>query len=426
MPAITLQEYGEFVDVEIKGKSKSETQEIFQKLNLKFKKILGLKIFPFELSNNGSIGLRAKGVTGQIRIGNLDLIIIPKYLTNSEQENWSKSLLRMLEISHTGSFMPHHVTQGTQGSLNLIDLIAQYFVDNLASAVERGQPIGYIEKNLDSSFFRGRMNVSRESILMITKPQLVAITTTIMTNDIPLTQLLKWACVFLHNKVRSTTLRTKLNELIETFSNVSNTLPSLGTLERIRLGGPQIQYQKSFKIALWIAKQTGQIFTPKFSEIPGILLKSDKVFEDFISSLFNKITIQENSWTHLTQHHYLIAETTTNRISVIPDDVISTNNNVILISDSKYKGDPSEDEIEQKREDVYQLLATCRATQCKRGLLIYPMSQLTPLTEWKVSNSGDPEKFFTLGITPSLLAKNTGLSEILQFLHENIRKVIQS
>jgi len=427
MPSVTLQEYGkDFVNIEIKGKSKSETKQIFQKLNLKFKKILGLQNFPFELNDNDSISIKARGVTGQIRIGNLDLTIIPKYLVYGEQENWAKSLLKMLEISHTSFFTPHHVTQGAQGSLNLIDLIAQYFIDNLASAVDRGQPIGYVEKNLDSTFFRGRMNVPRQAILMVTNPSLVAITTTIMTNDIPLTRLLKWACIFLQNRVRSNILRTKLVELTENFTNVSNILPSLGTLERIRLGGPQIQYQKAFTIALWIAKQTGQVFTPKFSEIPGILLKSDRVFEDFVSSLFVKLTLKENNWSHFQQKKYPIAKTDGNTMAVKPDDVISINNKIVLISDSKYKGDPTEDEVEQKREDVYQLLATCRATRCERGLLIYPMSTLTPLIKWNVTNSGNPEKFYTLGITPSLLSKPTGLSELLNFLDKNIRGIIQS
>lgn len=424
MTQITIQEYGNHESISVKGKSDKDVVKFFQKLNLKLKS-LGLPKDPFQLSNDNGVKIRAQGITGQIRVGNIDLMIIPKYLAKEKKEEWSKSLIKMLDISQSSKWHSrYHITRGSQGPLNLIDLIASYFVESLTEAIERGQPIGYVEKQLVSPYFRGRFDIKREAIIMTTKPYLVAIKVSTMTNDIPLTRLLKWACMFLQQKVIKPEIRQHLSHLTENFANVSNILPSLGTLERIRLGGPQLQYQKPFTIALWLAKQSGQIQYPKFAEVPGIVLRSDKVFENFVSGLLRRISMSKN-WTHYKQKSALLATNSKNdTMNTRPDDLIYIDRNISLVLDSKYKGESESEKVDRQGADVYQLITSCRVAQCKRGVLVYPTYPEAELVEWKISSDGIPEKFFTIGINPALLSEKNGLTKIISSLEKNILTAI--
>jgi len=420
-------EYGTPELITDSGKSKEEINQLFKKLNIKFKKNLGLRNEPFQITEESNgIKIRAGEITGQLRIGKTDLMIIPKYLATQNMQEWSKSLLKMLHISRTTSFLPYHITKSSQGELNFIDLIATYFAENLSEAIERGQPIGYQEKQMETNYFRGRMDVRRQSLIMFTKPNLIAIRASVMTNDIPLTRLLKWACMYLEARVRSPLLRQRLSSLIENFAGVSNVLPSLGSVERLRLGGPQIQFTKPFSIALWLAKKTGQIFYPKMGEMPGILLNSEDVFQHFISGCIQRIAIGKSNWRpHKVRSFLLASGPIVDPIYSIPDDVIYINNKIAIVLDSKYKG-RFETDIKLEKSDLDQMNSACRATVCKKGMLVYPSSVNQDVIGRDIVGAGNPEKIFTMGINPTLLSEKDGFEKIKSFLEKNISSAITS
>ena len=420
-----VQEYGPSFSLDIKNKSNEDIRKIIDRLNNKYKKKLQLSNPPFQ--NPEANKFRIGDITGQIRISNLELVIVPKYLQIDDSQKWLKALMHMLHISKTISYSPHSTVKGSKNRLYFIDLIAADFIDSLAPAIKSGLPLGYIKQKQESSFLRGRIDIIQQTKNIFSKPHVVACITETLTENIPLSIVLKWACRFLSYKVTNVFLRYRLSEFLENFSEVSDILPPSGVIDRLGILGTQIRYQRPFETAQALINQSGQNFDPKSSQTPGILFKSSKVFEDFISGCLTRIARRNERWTHSKQKWMKLAIPS---IGVKPDDVLYVDGNVALVLDSKYKNNLVDDpKGKANREDIYQLICSCRAASSNYGVLIYPSPEPLvncKLSEYEIVKEQKPKKFFTLGIPPMELAEQDGESRILNHLEKNIKKIIST
>ena len=355
-------------------------------------------------------------------------MIVPKYLQIDDSQKWLKALIHMLHISKTKSYSPHSTVAGSKNRLYFIDIIAADFINSLAPAIKSGLPLGYIKQKQESSFLRGRIDIIQQTKNIFSKPHVVACITETLTENIPLSIVLKWACRFLSYRVTDVFLRYRLSEFLENFSEVSDILPPSGIIDRLGILGTQIQYQRPFEIAQRLINQSGQNFDPKSSQISGILFDSSTVFEDFISGCLTRIARRNEGWTHRQQKQFKLATNPKNPISIQPDDVLRVDGNVALVLDSKYKKETLKHtpDPDPKSSDVYQLICSCQAASSNYGVLIYPSDRLVDLSEYKIEKGQKPKKFFTLGVSPMELAEQDGESRILNHLEKNIQKIISA
>ena len=426
MNSIQVQEYGDTFSLEIKNKTNEDIRKIIDRLNEKYKKKLHLRNTPFQI--NAENKFRIRDITGQIRISNLDLVIVPKYLQIDDSQKWLKALMQMLHIANTKSYSPYSSVKGSKNRLYFFDFIARNFIYLLAPAIKDGLPLGYVKQKQESSFLRGRLDIIQQAKNIFTKPHVVACITETLTENIPLSIVLKWACRFLSYQVTNVFLRHRLSEFLESFSEVSDILPPSGIIDRLGILGTQIRYQKPFEIAQLLIKQRGQNFDPKTSQIPGILFDSSTVFEEFISGCLARIARRNEGWTHRRQKQFILATNPKNPIDIQPDDVLRVNGNVALVLDSKYKKDTLKytTDPDPNSSDVYQLICSCQAASSNYGVLIYPSAKFVDLSEYKIVKEQKPKKFFTLGIPPMELAEQDGESRIITYLEKKIQKIINA
>jgi len=426
MNSIQVQEYGDIFSLEIKNKTNSDIRKIIDRLNEKYTKKLRLRNEPFQIKPENKV--RIRDITGQIRISNLDLVIVPKYLQIDDSQKWLEALMHMLHISNTKSYSPYSSVKGSKNRLYFFDFIARNFIYSLAPAIKDGLPLGYVKQKQESSFLRGRLDIIQQTKNIFTKPHVVACITETLTENIPLSIVLKWACRFLSYQVTNVFLRHRLSEFLESFSEVSDILPPSGIIDRLGILGTQIRYQKPFEIAQLLIKQQGQNFDPKTSQIPGILFDSSTVFEEFISGCLARIARRNEGWTHRRQKLFRLATNPKNPIDIQPDDVLRVNGNVALVLDSKYKKDTLKHttDPDPNSSDVYQLICSCQAASSNYGVLIYPSAKFVDLSEYKIVKDQKPKKFFTLGIPPMELAEQDGESRILTYLEKNIQNIISA
>ena len=421
-----VQEYGDAFSLDdIKKKSNEDILKIIDKLNLRYKKRLGLRNTPFEITQSDKF--RIRDITGQIRISDTELVIIPKYLKIDDSERWQNALMRMLHISKTLAYFPHTTVSSSKNRLYFIDLLAADFINSLHIAIKSGLPLGYVKEKQESTFLRGRLDIRQETKNILSKPHLIACITESLTEDIPLSRVLKWACRFLSYRVKNPLLRYRLNEFLEYFSDVSEILPPLGIIERLGILGTQIKYQRPFQVAQLLIQQSGHNFDAKTSlHTSGVVFDSSTVFEEFISGCLSKITKRNQSWKHKTQQYLSLAKNYKNPIYIKPDDVLYVDGKRKLVLDSKYKKDTLKDspDAEPQPSDIYQLVCSCQAASTNFGVLVYPSDDFVDLNKYEMSIDQKPKNFFTIGIPPMKLADDNGENEILDFLEKNIKELI--
>lgn len=391
------------------------------KLSERTKRDLGLPYLPFEsVLHSEGVLLYAKGITGQIKIGNIELSIIPKYVPYDSATTWSKTLLKMLEISKTKSFFHISQVSGKQDRLVFLDILASGFIAALESALSRGLPQGYTEKSEYTPFLRGRIDAKRLYPSILSRPDLLYCHTGELTVDIPLNRLLKWACSYLSIRVSSASLKKELEQIFTQFENVPPILPREIISSSTRLPGTLIHFEEAFRIAKWLASGRGLTFSEGTQELPGVLLRSDVVFQDFVTGCISMICKKHPNWSHESQHVFPLAERIASKESfrTIPDEILFVDDTLRLVIDAKYKGNSVLEDLSPQISDVYQILAASRAANCEKSMLIYPNTIQRPPEEAKIIGTGNPQSVFLLGIDPLLLSNPNG-SELLFSHFEN-------
>ena len=423
-----LQEYGEPALIESTSSiAPTELLDRVRRLSDRTKKALRLPYHPFDVvEEKNGVHLWAQGITGQIRLAGVDVSIYPKFVAAEVRERWSRSLFRMLQISRTRSFIPLDFVLGEGGPQEFLDLVAFGYVEALSVALARGIPQSYISNEDFVPYLRGRMDPSRIYPAAITKPGVVFCRTSEMNTNIPLNRLLRWACVFLSTRVVSHDLERELEQLSSIFEGIPAFIPPEMARGTIRLSGPQIHFLRAYTIAKWLAMGRGPQFYEGTDEIPGVLLHSDKVFQDFLGGCLSRICQHRTSWIHRPQQFHQLAQQvgSNNKMESVPDEGLYEGGVLKLVIDAKYKGDPYANETRPSPSDVYQVLATARAAGVDKCMLVYPRRPQTSLEHWEIRGVGHPRLLFLLGIDPILLADNGGTVQVLDHIERGIETAL--
>ena len=151
-----LQEYGS--PVRLEGDAQ-QLLRLIEDTNIYWQNQLGLRNTPLEVvpSEDGVVRVRARGVTGQVRVGKHELHIAPKYLPPDKVERWQKSLFDMLAFANTPAFRQSSFIRGNVETGGFIDLFALSYAEALELALERGVPRGYKQKQEGSSAYKLRL-----------------------------------------------------------------------------------------------------------------------------------------------------------------------------------------------------------------------------------------------------------------------------
>ena len=409
--------------------SPSDLREKIQRLSDHTKRTLQLPYDPFEtLQESGGIRIWARGITGQIRIAGTDVSIYPKYVRQGEERSWPRSLFRMLQVSQSQAFVPQGHVPSESGPQEFLDLVAYGYVDALNIALARGVPQSYKEVEEFTPYLRGRMDPTRLYPVVITRPNMLFCRSGEMSTDIPLNRLLKWTCLFLSTRVLSRALSRELEQVSLHFEDVPPLLPPELVGNSIRLSGPQIHFYRAYTIARWLALGRGFQFYEGTAEIPGIILQSNQVFQDFVSGCLSRICRRRGGWTHKSLQYFQFAcETGSNeKMETVPDECLFEGADLKLVIDAKYKGEAYKDTLRPASSDVYQVLTAARAAHAAKCMLVYPRRPQAPLEKWEVSGIGNPRHLFLLGIDPILLSERNGIEEVSSHIEDSIGAALSS
>lgn len=398
-----LQEYG--APVRLEG-NVQQLLRVIEDTNVYWQNQLGLRNAPLEIvpSEDGTVRVRARGVTGQIRLGKHELHIAPKYLPPDEVKRWQESLFDMLAFANTPAFRQSTFVQGGVEAGGFIDLFARSFVEVLELALERGPPRGYKQSEELLKMARGRLMTEKLYPQILQDPSRLWFETDEFSKDTMLTRLLHWACERFSNLVNDPVVRNELLDVKQQFAEIPAKKPSKTALDRFFLSPKHRHFEDAFNIAKWLAYNQGPTLTTREVEIPGVLLKSHSIYQGFVNSCVRRIA-NSRDWEYDDEPTRTLAFGA-KTLSTTPDHYLATDADALLL-DSKYKGktewteEDTDGSTPLRNQDVYQIMAGSRVFDTSKAVLIYPRMPKGFEDVWQIEGEGLPRTLHTLEIDPA-------------------------
>jgi 5-methylcytosine-specific restriction endonuclease McrBC regulatory subunit McrC len=420
-----LQEYGS--PVRLDGDAQ-RLLRLIEDTNIYWQNQLGLRNAPLEVvpSEDGVVRVRARGVTGQVRVGKYNLHIAPKYLPLGEIERWQESLFDILAFADTPAFRQSSYVRGGVAAGGFVDLFAQSYVEALELALERGAPRGYKQNKELSGTARGRLLTEKLYPQVLQNPSKLWFETDEFSKNIFLTRLLHWACDRFADLVNDSSIRNDLLNIKQRFADVPAQKPPETALDRFFLSPKHRHYEDAFNIAKWLARHQGPNLAPDQTEIPGVLLKSRSIYQGFVDSCLRKIS-SSSGWEYDDEPTRALAFGA-KTITTTPDHYLVADGEGILL-DSKYKGKTDWTEKEERggtplrNQDVYQIMAGSRVFNTPKSVLIYPTIPPGFENPWQIEGEGLPRTLHTVQIDPVQFTRDSK-DEFLSQIVDELQSII--
>jgi 5-methylcytosine-specific restriction endonuclease McrBC regulatory subunit McrC len=417
---LELREYGSAVTLP------SSTSEFidFQKHAGRWKQRLGLSEEPFDvaLDHRKSVTVRARAVTGFVRIGRFQLEIAPKFLNPDGPlpTHWRLALWQILASVSNRPDLAEETTAAHVRIRSFPDLLGYVFVRSLREARLSGTPRGYVEVSADLRMMRGRIDFSRMPQL-ITRPDRLPLVVDEYSTDIPVNRLLKWAAGELSRTVLSTALSRELMEERNAFEEVALDPPGLIEAERLVLP-PQF---KAFEPALEVSRLLlrGHTLQHGLGDrlAPGFLWNSAAVFESFMKRLVARagrrlqLSFNDKSLRLATS----IPDRAILTLRTAPDArLIEPAGQIVL--DAKYKVWRQK----PKAADTYQVLAGARVAGADIAVLLYPSGMRRAPVHWQLHAAGHPQRLSAVFVSLPEAGLPGGQNRLVNALVEDLEAVV--
>lgn len=304
--------------------------------------------------------------------------------------------------------------------MNFIDLIAHSYALGLERALELGVPRSYERRVGWQPTLRGRLLGEKLYPGVLFAPHLVPCEYSVYTTNSLVTGLLKWAALEFAQLVSRHSQINHLESLSSTMPGVSPVLPSLQYLDRLQLPAQYEHCLPAVNIALWLAHNKGGQLGKGDAVLPGILLDSAMVFEDFVIALLRRACAINNWQYHRAALPLGQSVSGINNITTGPDCQIWLNDQALAVVDAKYKlwkGNP-------EPANTYQVMAGGRTINCRHAALIYPSAATQSVLSWKLLPDGNPTVLHAIFVEPLNLMQKNGFQIMVNQLSQNLQQML--
>lgn len=377
---IELQEYGEPVELQAKYIDVDSLREA----NRHWRNILGLSGNPIRVENigNGYLKLRAEAVTGVVRVGNMDIEIIPKFLS-ATGGSWQNVLWRILTAVEGGSIDDNLTAAQEFASLPIPDLLAEIFLASYARGAARGLPRGYFTEKGVGRILRGALDTSRIG-MWAARPWELPYIADLLTDDTILARLLRWSAECLATTVNSPGRSHAVREIAANLAHVGKLPPHLLEAQRIYLGPQHQGLKAAMIIGVLLLQGAGVHHARGEHSLSGFLWNSDTIYENYVYWLCQRAA--GRSGKRVNKSEVKFGQVIIGKGAILkttPDVIFYENGLPVAVIDAKYKHIYSR----PKAQDTYQVLTASHVLGCRRVSLIYPVATDQAPTVWRVPSA---------------------------------------
>lgn len=355
------------------------------------KKNLGLRKNPFTFKNKY---LKVNGIAGTLLFKDIKINILPKNFNIKGNLKCEEYMLKKLyfNIVETNKnsldkiiYISKYNTQDLS-EYNFLEFLAEQFIKDLNYSIRKG--ILSINENIieKRSFIRGKILIQKQLQNNIMDPKIwCKYSGKSKKNDI--NNLLIWTCKYFLKVVKKVQIKKQLLKFINEFNDVKFDKLNLIKVKKIKCPIKYRNYYNCIEIAksLYI-NNYNEIKFFHHEKIGGYAINMEKAFENILE-YYLKIASRKLNLYHESQSKMNLAKCdNVVEYFVKPDNIVKLDESVLII-DAKYKIQNKENR-KPKREDFYQMIATCIAYNTYKAILIYPqiIGETKYENSWKLNN----------------------------------------
>lgn len=340
-----------------------------ERFNEDYRRRLKVTVF----NHGAKRSLVAQNFVGIINVGTNQIEVLPKIA--GETKEVRRSLARMIATALELELHGDSITRADMQSNSVLEVLVRLFCEQLWQAVRRGMVRHYEAQTDNLSVLRGKLEVSRQLQLNLSRPDRLFCTIDEFTEDTPLNRALKAALKVLHRVSRSSANLRSISELLFCFQEVGNTHASAIKWERVTTDRLSARYEPLVRLArLFIEGESPDVVTGKQQGF-ALLFDMNVLFEEYVGAVAKKVfgrkglrVVLQGPRRHLAQHM-----DGADAFALRPDVVVCRGADVIAIVDTKWK----RLRLAATREgvasgDAYQMHAYATQYAAPEVMLLYP------------------------------------------------------
>ncbi len=416
---IVLQEYGDPVLCAVDLMD----WNALSKANARWRKALGLPSDPIRVDIVGHeiVQLRAEGVTGVVRVGAIDIEVVPKFL-DAAGERWQAVLWQILTVV-AGGYVDDNFTNAHElSSLSMPDLLAEVYLNSYWKGAARGLPRGYQTECATGGVLRGSLDMSRLDE-WVARPWQLPYIADHLTDDTNIARLLRWTADILVGTVRHTGRARVLSDLLGSLNHIARWPPHLLDAQRISLGTQHQGLEAALAVGIMLLTGSGLHHAQGDHLLSGFLWNSDEIYENYIYWLCNKAAHRVNH--RIDKRVIQFGEVLSGegrKLETTPDVVFrDINGAAVAVTDSKYKTLGTR----PKAADTYQILTAAHVLGCRRVSLTYPVAFARSPTVWRVASAlgGSDVELTALPVNLMALAAQGGTEPLIKTMSDWLNNI---
>lgn len=329
-----------------------------------------------EIIQNKYKKIRFINYVGIINIENITIEILPKISLSNDKKIDKKILLTMLSKCTDLELNVGEKIHSRTQNYNLLELLANKYVDSLLKELNKGLYYEYINKEENLNVIRGKLLLNKHVKYNYANKVKAYNAFSEYSSDNTLNQIFKLASIRILNKVYNNQIVSKTKKALFDLSNVSVININREILERLKLNRHNNRFSSCFELARFILLNVSN--EPSIGSGTGftMLFEINTLYEKYIGVLMKevwkgqgkKVLLQDNS-------KYLLLNTKTKHknFNLKPDIVLAEKNKCQIIIDTKWKAVEYKSRSSFKVEDIYQMYAYISSyKEANKAVLLYP------------------------------------------------------
>ena len=325
-------------------------------------------------------GIKAKSFVGIIKFKNTQFEILPKLISDSENDKIIlENLIFMLSYTKNLDIKTTDSAKISQSKNPFLEVLIKEFSQGLFDCLKRLTPKNYIREEENLNFLKGKLKFSDNIKYNSSNQAKFYCEFDEFSEDNLLNQLFYYVSNCLYTITKNSNNKKLLKLIIDYYCDIKLVRFDKFKADKIKLTRNQELFKKPFKLAKMFVENSSVDLSKNNFENITLLWDMNKLFEEFIYQVIKKHNIIENVSAQKTKR-LLRTKDSTNRDT--KTDIFTSN----TIIDKKYKKFESFDDISSA--DIYQVSTYCLIHHYKQAILLYPQWNNTEVIE-KCLNTDD-------------------------------------
>jgi 5-methylcytosine-specific restriction enzyme subunit McrC len=324
--------------------------------------------------------IRLEQYVGVVRVGDLQLEILPKIEALPEPAQVRRSLVAMLAVALDLDVTPSELVGFLEGDEPFLAALARLYCRRLLEFVRRGLRQEYVAHRETLPFARGKIDwVAHVRIASIQRVELPCVFDE-RSDDSILNRALKAALLEAAGLLQGSRSAAMVAELRHGMDGVSDIRPTADEIARLKTD----RVNRSLEPVLVLAKLLLGNRSPDLGRSPlgrrstfALVWDMNILFEAYVGHVTRSVLVPRECGVRLQDEaaRYLARELPDGRpgFRLVPDLLIQRRDGIRLVADTKWKSlEPRMAYLGVASGDVYQLLAYARALDTGVAVLLFP------------------------------------------------------